>query len=171
MVQSGAPAPQVQENVTLDAITYDPTGEVLLSGRGTSSGNVRVYLDNRPILTTRIAEDGQWRTSLPEVESGVYTLRVDQLRPDGSVSSRLETPFKREDAAQLAAVAAQTLPKGDATAPPLRAVTIQPGDTLWQIATDTYGEGVLYVRIFKANRDRIRDPDLIYPGQVFALPK
>ncbi|MDT8327844.1 MAG: peptidoglycan-binding protein, partial [Roseovarius sp.] len=34
-----------------------------------------------------------------------------------------------------------------------------------------YGDGVMYVRVFEANRDRIRDPDLIYPGQVFALPQ
>ena len=33
-----------------------------------------------------------------------------------------------------------------------------------------FGEGVLYVQLFEANRDRIRDPDLIYPGQVFTVP-
>jgi nucleoid-associated protein YgaU len=49
-------------------------------------------------------------------------------------------------------------------------VTVQPGFTLWQIARDNFGEGVLYVQVFEANRDRIRDPDLIYPGQVFSLP-
>jgi len=38
------------------------------------------------------------------------------------------------------------------------------------ISREHYGEGILYVRVFEANRDRIRDPDLIYPGQVFALP-
>jgi len=47
---------------------------------------------------------------------------------------------------------------------------VQPGSTLWAISREHYGEGVLYVRVFEANRERIRDPDLIYPGQVFALP-
>ena len=42
--------------------------------------------------------------------------------------------------------------------------------TLWGIARDNYGEGILYVRVFEANRGAIRDPDLIYPGQVFDLP-
>ena len=55
-------------------------------------------------------------------------------------------------------------------APAIRAVTVQPGNTLWAIARDNYGEGILYVRLFDANRDRIRDPDLIYPGQVFSVP-
>ena len=49
-------------------------------------------------------------------------------------------------------------------------VTVEPGFTLWRIARETYGEGILYVRVFEANRDQIRNPDLIYPGQVFAVP-
>ncbi|WP_298494280.1 LysM peptidoglycan-binding domain-containing protein [uncultured Maritimibacter sp.] len=55
-------------------------------------------------------------------------------------------------------------------APPVVAVTVQPGSTLWAIATERYGEGIRYVQVFEANRDKIRDPDLIYPGQVFELP-
>jgi nucleoid-associated protein YgaU len=51
------------------------------------------------------------------------------------------------------------------------AVTIQPGDTLWAISENRYGAGIRYVQVYRANRDRIRDPDLIYPGQVFDLPE
>ena len=50
-------------------------------------------------------------------------------------------------------------------------VTVQPGFTLWGIAQERYGDGVLYVQVFEANRDKIRDPDLIYPGQVFSVPE
>lgn len=49
-------------------------------------------------------------------------------------------------------------------------VTVQPGFTLWRIARENYGNGLLYVKVFQANRDQIRDPDLIYPGQVFTVP-
>lgn len=52
-----------------------------------------------------------------------------------------------------------------------RVVTVQPGNTLWAISRAQYGDGVLYVRVFEANRSQIRDPDLIYPGQVFTLPE
>ena len=55
--------------------------------------------------------------------------------------------------------------------PHARLVTIAPGNTLWAIARDTYGDPYLYLRLFEANRDQIRDPDLIYPGQVFTLPE
>jgi nucleoid-associated protein YgaU len=58
-----------------------------------------------------------------------------------------------------------------AEAPPAPvSVTVQPGFTLWAIAEGQYGDGVLYVQVFEANRGQIRDPDLIYPGQVFTLP-
>lgn len=50
-------------------------------------------------------------------------------------------------------------------------VTVQPGFTLWGIAQERYGDGVLYVQMFEANRDKIKDPDLIYPGQVFSVPE
>jgi nucleoid-associated protein YgaU len=49
-------------------------------------------------------------------------------------------------------------------------VTVQPGVTLWASARDRFGDGVLYVQVYEANKDRIRDPDLIYPGQVFTVP-
>ena len=38
------------------------------------------------------------------------------------------------------------------------------------IAQQNFGEGVLYVQVFEANRDKIKDPDLIYPGQIFKIP-
>jgi len=50
-------------------------------------------------------------------------------------------------------------------------VTVQPGYTLWGIAQESYGDGVLYVQLFEANRDLIKNPNLIYPGQVFSLPE
>ena len=162
---SGEASPEVMSTVALDAITYSDEGQVQLSGRALGSGSVRVYLDNAPVITATIEQDGNWRSELPQVDTGVYTLRVDELDDQGRVTSRVETPFKREDEAVLAqAGAAQGSSK-------VTAVTVQPGSTLWAISREAYGEGTLYVRVFEANKNRIRDPDLIYPGQVFTIPK
>lgn len=163
-VEAGA-GPEVMSAVALDAITYSDEGEVELSGRGRGESFVRVYLDNKALTTSQISADGQWRTELPDVDTGVYTLRVDEVNEEGAVVSRVETPFKREDQGTLAEAAATSPDQ------PVKVVTVQPGWTLWAIATENYGEGELYVRVFEANRDRIRDPDLIYPGQVFEVPK
>ncbi|RIY03510.1 LysM peptidoglycan-binding domain-containing protein [Aureimonas flava] len=49
-------------------------------------------------------------------------------------------------------------------------VIIRRGDTLWRISRDTYGLGSRYTVIYLANGDQIRDPNRIYPGQVFRMP-
>ncbi|WP_299843582.1 LysM peptidoglycan-binding domain-containing protein [uncultured Roseovarius sp.] len=157
--------PTLMSSVALDAISYSDAGQVQLSGRASGEGHIRVYLDNDPITTSPVTEDGNWRSDLPEVDTGVYTLRIDEVDAEGNVTSRVETPFKREDEAVLAKV------DSAADTPKIKAVTVQKGSTLWAISREAYGDGVLYVRVFEANRDRIRDPDLIYPGQVFTVPE
>ncbi|MEM8631039.1 MAG: LysM peptidoglycan-binding domain-containing protein [Pseudomonadota bacterium] len=157
-------APTVLENIVIDAITYDTGGEVALSGRADPDAFVRVYIDNRPVQTSEISEDGSWRTALPDIDSGVYTLRVDEVDEEGQVISRVETPFQREAPETIAEAI------GGAAGTQVSLVTVQPGFTLWGIANENYEDGLQYVRIYEANREQIRDPDLIYPGQVFTLP-
>ncbi len=163
VLQDSNPAAQL----SIDSIAYDDQGDVALSGRGKGEDRLQIYLDNTPVRSTQIGPDGQWHVPLPDVDTGVYTLRVDALGPEGDVTSRVETPFKREEPDVLAAAAEQAAASGH----PLSAVTIQPGNTLWAIARGRYGEGILYVKIYEANKDQIRNPDLIYPGQVFTLPE
>lgn len=74
-------------------------------------------------------------------------------------------------AAETAPQPAQVAAVPEPPAPPRPVtITVQPGHTLWAIAKGELGEGVLYVQVFEANRDKIRDPNLIYPGQVFTIP-
>ena len=49
-------------------------------------------------------------------------------------------------------------------------VVVQPGNSLWRLARTTYGSGLRYTIIYQANKEKIANPDLIYPGQVFQLP-
>jgi len=51
------------------------------------------------------------------------------------------------------------------------AVIIRRGDNLWTVARRNYGNGIRYTTIFDANRDQVRDPDLIYPGQILKIPE
>lgn len=48
--------------------------------------------------------------------------------------------------------------------------TVEKGDTLWAIAEKTMGNGTKYTDIFEANKPMLKDPDLIYPGQVLRIP-
>ncbi len=161
VVQPGGSIPQAQ--VLLDAISYDTAGDVILSGRGPADAEVQVYLDNRPLRLADIDAVGNWRMALPQVDPGTYTLRIDQLDASGEVASRVETPFLREEPEVLA-----NLPDSGSG---VDVITVQPGFTLWGIARERFGDGVFYVQVYQANRDQIRDPDLIYPGQIFTLPQ
>ena len=141
----------------VDKIDYDETGRTALSGVVAPNSTVRIYLDNKLVGTTQADGDGAWSLTLDrEIPAGNYTLRVDQVRPDGTVLARSELPFVRGE------------PVLDL--PPGRVAIIQPGDHLWKIARQRYGSGFQFPLIYEANKDQIRDPDLIYPGQIFTLP-
>ena len=167
-------APKVLD-VIIDAISYDEEGEVLLTGRGIEDQHIRIYVDNKPIKTSSIKADGTWSLDLEEIDAGVYILRIDQLDSDGVVTSRTETPFQKETSDVAKKMAALQNNNNEESSPNvgigLSTVIIQPGYTLWAVAKKTYGLGMQYVRIYHANKDQIRDPDLIYPGQIFKLPE
>jgi nucleoid-associated protein YgaU len=52
-----------------------------------------------------------------------------------------------------------------------RRYTVQPGDTLSRISRQFYGDANQYMKIFEANRDKLRDPNLIQPGQELVIPQ
>lgn len=175
LLQPSAPEePASVSSIALDTIGYSDQGDVQLSGRSRPASLIRVYLDNDAVADLVADSEGRWKVRLDDVKPGIYTLRLDELGAGGNVVSRIETPFKRE-APEVLQAPAQPVEiagtQGTAPVPQVRAVTVQAGDTLWAISRERYGDGVLYVRVFEANRDAIRDPDLIYPGQVFEIPQ
>lgn len=164
-VVQGRVGPTVMTDVLFDTINYSKDGGVAVTGRGSPNSIVRFYLDNSPVSSTAVDETGYWSADLSDIEAGVYTLRLDQLDQSGKVSSRIESPFKREDRNVLA-----DQMKDIASLARINVITVQPGNTLWAISRERYGRGILYVQVFDANKDKIRNPDLIYPGQIFDLP-
>ncbi len=52
-------------------------------------------------------------------------------------------------------------------------IEVIPGDCLWKIAGFTwiYNDPLQWPKIYKANKDKIKDPDLIYPGQILSIPR
>jgi len=65
---------------------------------------------------------------------------------------------------------AQPVPQRPADPPKPRTHTVVRGDTLWGIAKKYYGNGSQYTKIYDANRDKIKNANLIYPNQVFVIP-
>ncbi|MGB0669901.1 MAG: Ig-like domain-containing protein [Rhodospirillales bacterium] len=144
--------------VAIDVVDYGPGGELHVSGHAPADSTVRLYLDNKLLGETTANEGGDWRlTPGDAIGPGLYTLRADQINQKGEVLARAEIPFKR----------AEELPAlGDNDR-----IIVQPGNSLWRLARRTYGDGFAFTTIFEANRSQIRDPDLIYPGQIFEIPR
>ncbi len=143
--------------LSVEIIDYDDDGRLVISGRAGPGSWVNVYLDNALIGRAEAGAGGVWRLS-PEagIKPGLYSLRADQIDAANKVMARVSMPFSR------------ATPVADPPPEPL--VIVQPGNSLWRLARRTYGKGTRYTIIFQANKEQIKDPDLIYPGQVFALP-
>ena len=145
------------QELVLDAVDYNATGFVVISGRADPGARVIIYLDDKAIGYGVAGDDGRWQVSPTHpVSPGLHRLRVDQVDAAGTVLARVATMFAREE-----------LTEGF---PQNRFVIVQPGNSLWRIARRTYGEGIRYSVIYQANQGQIRDPDLIYPGQIFVVP-
>ena len=143
----------------LGVVDYDEGGEIRFAGSAEPGAPIRLYVDNARVGDATADASGQWHLQpATSIAPGVHQLRIDQLGPDGRVLGRVELPFQRSVPVAVA---------GDAT--PDRAV-VQPGQNLWRIARQSYGQGTRFTIIYMANRDQIRDPNRIYPGQVFAMP-
>lgn len=155
---------EVGDSLSFSTIDYstgdnDQSGVVIISGQALPRVTVRLYLDDVFIDAMKASDDSRWVLSIPrdKFTQGQHVLRADQTVSEGSVQLRIEQPFDMGHAID-----------------PSKAeggVIVKPGNSLWQIARQLYGSGVQYTFIFFENSDQIRDPDKIYPGQVFTLPK
>jgi hypothetical protein len=150
------------KDLSLGSVNYDDKGTLELSGRGQPGNQITVYVNNQPVGTAIVDSEGNWSLIPDEsIPAGNHTLRIDQHDENGKVISRVELPFQKTPASDV--VLAQE--SGNLSA------IVQPGNSLWRIARRVYGEGMEYTVIYQANQDQIRDPDLIYPGQIFTLPQ
>lgn len=142
----------------LDLVDYDNAGEIRFAGTAPPGATIRVYVDDAHVGDARSGADGRWTLVPPaRIAQGEHRLRLDQMDAQArGVAARVELPFQRA-----------AVPAAEAGA---QRVVVQPRQNLWRIARRAYGQGVRYTEIFAANRDVIRDPAKIYPGQVFTVP-
>ncbi len=144
---------------SLDAVDFDADGTIHLSGRAPAKAELRLYLDGALIGAITADETGAWSFApTSPFGEGKHELRIDMVDSTGKVLARIAQPMEQPSGAALAGAGADTF-------------IVQPGNSLWRIARHVYGEGVRYTLIYEANKEAIRDPDLIYPGQVFQLPQ
>ena len=184
--------------VVVEAVEIEPGGKFHVSGQARPGAALRLYLNDSFITSITAAADGRFAVTINEgVAPGSYRVRVDEASASGAVRARAEVPFsapettasmtaqatasKRPDSAatqqpQLAAAGGATVlpdsgsPPSAVVVPKITTTTVSRGDSLWRLSQNLYGAGTRYAVIYKANKGQIRNPNLIYPGQVFVLP-
>jgi nucleoid-associated protein YgaU len=242
-------------NAAIRTVEGDESGRFFVTGTAEPGATVRIYLNDTPVATVTVAKDGTFGMTVEKgMLPGNYSVRADDVSPQGQVLTRAEVPFvmadksatataapavvaanqqsklvasaaspatastNTRDAAVTAASASgqQTPPVAAATpptvkstgsdtassatqvsgtpstapvpvseanparptpppsvavVPEIRTTTIVQGDNLWRISRKIYGQGIRYTWIYDANSNQIRDPNRIYPGQIFVMPE
>lgn len=148
---------ELAKGLSLDSLDYDENSNVIFSGSAAKNARVRIYLDNDYLADATASDEGIWSHAfVRDLDFEEHMIRIDQLLDGDDVEVRIEQPFTRGTDID------STKAKGE--------VIVRPGNSLWHIARRLYGSGFHYTLIFGANKSLIKNPDLIYPGQKFALP-
>lgn len=193
---SAQPAPRSEIKIT--SVESEP-GKLYVSGQAAPGATIRLYLNETLVAPGGAGVDGKLSFAIASgVRPGDYRVRLDDVDPvSGQVKSRAEVAFNvpvetaqsqaaasadkpaidQSPAAQAGAGSRMASALPDAPVPPSTVVVpnietaiVSRGDSLWRISQRIYGRGMRYTVIYGANQKQIRDPDLIYPGQVFVLP-
>jgi nucleoid-associated protein YgaU len=114
-------------------------------------------------------------------QDSIYREEIGEARSQASMhAAHAEAARSERDSLLAAAEAIETRlaearppSRAGSRAAPADAVTVRPGDSLWRLSArqDIYGDPRRWPRLYQANRDRIRDADLIHPGQELRVPR
>jgi nucleoid-associated protein YgaU len=152
-----ASSPPSGETLTLDSVEYEEDGRLILSGHAAPGARLQIYAGDQPLGSTAADTAGRWQLAASRPSAaGSIELRLAEIGAGGGVARAINAPLAP--------------PNGNR--PPERGgYVVERGNSLWLIARRVYGHGLHYTEIYRANRGLIRNPDLIYPGQHFTLPK
>ena len=165
--------------VAVQSIEASAGGRLVARGAAQPNAVVRLYLSGAYVGDAKASADGRWSLTIEHgMTPGAYEMRADELDPaDAKVAARADAPFDYPATAASAAPAASPSPPAAQAGPPADLVVdsiqthhVEAGNTLWGISQKFYGDGERYEIIFAANSGQIRNPNLIYPGQVFVVP-
>jgi nucleoid-associated protein YgaU len=184
--------------IRIASVEAEAGGGLYVTGEAAPNATVRLYLNDTFIAPADAGSDGTVSFSIERgVRPGSYRVRLDQVAGEtGSVISRAEilfvvpellpellaeapvmpdatiSPEPAEQVVSEGEAAVEAAPERTASAiiPEISTAVVERGDSLWRISRQVYGSGMRYTEIFEANQNQIRNPNLIYPGQLFVLP-
>jgi nucleoid-associated protein YgaU len=148
--------------------------------QATSKQTVVVALAGVQSSSSAVRSSAEVPSNVPETVVANSSVLLDQTVGSSQAHQASQSPFqiaKRQDTAvsQVPHTTTAT-PLSGGSSPTagvdskIATMVVSRGDSLWRISRVTYGAGMRYAVVYKANRDQIRNPNRIYPGQLFVLP-
>jgi LysM domain len=178
-----------------DVARIGPTGEAVIAGRASPSAIVELLLDGKVFDQAVADKSGQFVMTPPRLPPGEHDLTLRSGPRDGkqvtsirhvalhlspsefsqlSQPAQIAEPRKLIAAPKLASAAATPLLEPSSrpvvAASKTATTVVAGGDSLWRISLAKYGKGDQYSAIYDANRNQIRNPDRIFPGQRIVIP-
>ncbi len=181
--------------VSIRTVEAEQRGGFYATGSALPGAEVKLYLNDSAVADVHAGPDGHWSLQISKgMQPGSYAVRADEIDPvSGKVVARAEVPFdykvvchgreRRRSGRDQECFDAESRSAGadrfagedespnDAIVAAIQTVTVVRGDSLWRISRKVLGRGIRYTQIYAVNASQIRDPALIYPGQVLVRPQ
>jgi nucleoid-associated protein YgaU len=177
------PAAVSGARVTIQSVEADASGGLVAKGSAQANTTLRLYLNQANIAEAKTQSDGRWSLTIRGgMSPGDYVIQADEINPSGAtIVASANTPFDYPDmpaapalqsaAAPASAEQSSTPSPADPVIQSVQTKRVVTGHTLWALSQSYYGDPTRYPAIVEANRAQIHNPNIIFPGQVFVVPK
>lgn len=141
----------------IQSVSFSQDGSLSIQGIANYGSNIEILV-NKNLSSIFLKNKPEWIfNSSYKLGYGMHKLVANLKSQNNTILDSITLPFMRSE-----------MPSGEL---PDNYVLIKPGDMLWTISFKIYGNPLKYIEIYEENRDQITNPDLIFPGQVFSIPK
>lgn len=141
----------------IQSVSFTQDGSLSIQGIANYGSNIEILV-NKNLSSIFLKNKPEWIfNSSYKLGYGMHKLVANLKSQNNTILDSITLPFMRSE-----------MPSGEL---PDNYVLIKPGDMLWTISFKIYGNPLKYIEIYEENRDQITNPDLIFPGQVFSIPK
>ena len=141
--------------LSLDIAEYLDEDSLMLTGRTKPNAKVKLFFSDNFIKDSKSDNRGVWKIELKNFEFTDNNLIITTEIEGQKIKLKTKIFEKKIDPNFIFE----------------KEVIVKNGNSLWRIARKTLGGGVYYSEIYKNNMKEIENPDLIFPGQVFNIPK
>jgi nucleoid-associated protein YgaU len=161
------------------SVTAGPDGHLAVTiNEGVAPGKYRVRLDELASKSGAVRARAEVPLNVPDrtATASISTPSPSSAPPQSAAPQSTAPPSTATQAPQQLAASSsnasadKTTRAAEVVVPKVTTMTVVRGDSLWRLSRNSLGSGERYALIYKANKQQIRNPNLIYPGQILVVP-